>query len=233
METIDKPEKSGTRDIRHNGQRAQYAKIMVLVVTGLGLLAAASGYMQYTLLNKMAEGTSYSMAEADSNDQRELVIALLHSVAWIISAVTFIMWFRRAYYNMHQRDALVSYSEGWAAGAWFVPILNLFRPVQIMLELYREAKRILTEGEHPLAAKVSSTLIPIWWSLHIIHNVVSQIGTRVLNSADTVSDYQTATLISISSNLILLPLGIITAKLINDFNKAEEAIDEIVETPAP
>lgn len=231
METIDTPEKSGVQDIRYNGQRAQYAKIMVLVVTGLGLLGAASGYMQYTLLDRMAMGSSYSMAEADRNDQREMVIAVLHAVAWIISAVTFIMWFRRAYYNMHERDAMVSYSEGWAAGAWFVPVLNLFRPVQIMSELHREAKRILTEKEHPLAAKFSTVLIPVWWSLHILHSVVSQVGTRVINAASSVSDYQTGTLIDIASNIILLPLGIVLVKLINDYNKAEEAMEELEETP--
>lgn len=230
METIDTPEKSGSQDIRYNGQRAQYAKIMVLVVTGIGLLAAASGYMQYTLLNKMAEGLSYSMAEADSNDQREMVVAFLHTTAWIISAVTFIMWFRRAYYNMHERNARVSYSEGWAAGAWFVPILNLFRPVQIMSELFREAKRILTEGAHPLSSQFSSVLVPIWWSLHILHSVVSQIGSRVITAASTVSDYQTGTLFDIASNVILLPLGIVLVKLINNYNKAEEAMEELEET---
>ncbi len=55
------------------------------------------------------------------------------------------MWFRRAYFNLHQKVSYLSHSEGWAAGSWFVPIVNLYRPYQIMKEIYVETKELFTK----------------------------------------------------------------------------------------
>lgn len=41
----------------------------------------------------------------------------------------------------------LSHDESWAAGSWFVPILNLFRPVSIMKEMYVRPKEFLTAEE--------------------------------------------------------------------------------------
>ena len=50
------------------------------------------------------------------------------------------MWMFRAYNNV---DAVAPgarrYDGGWAIGSWFVPILNLFRPKQIINDIWRAA----------------------------------------------------------------------------------------------
>jgi len=87
------------------------------------------------------------MEAAESNDLRQLVIAIISMVVALISAVTFIMWFRRAYFNLHSRVSKLSFTEGWAAGAWFVPIVNLGRPLNIMQELYNKTAALLKEKD--------------------------------------------------------------------------------------
>src|SRR4249919_2196416 len=52
--------------------------------------------------------------------------------------VSFIMWFRRAYWNLHQVNVSAAhFPEGWAAGAWFVPFINLIRPYRIMQQIWK------------------------------------------------------------------------------------------------
>jgi Domain of unknown function (DUF4328) len=61
----------------------------------------------------------------------------------------FIAWFSRAYQNIERlgaRDLRVKH--GGAIWSWFVPILGLIRPKQIMNDIWRASDPALPEGEH-------------------------------------------------------------------------------------
>ena len=81
--------------------------------------------MQYDLLQTVANGGFISDEAVEANDTRESFLGIIYLIAYIISGITFIMWFRRAYFNLHQKVSWLNHSEGWAAGCWFVPIVNL------------------------------------------------------------------------------------------------------------
>lgn len=57
----------------------------------------------------MTKKTSYA-AEISANDIREQSLAVLMIFALLVSAATFIQWFRRAYFNLHQRCENLMYS---------------------------------------------------------------------------------------------------------------------------
>jgi len=122
--------------LRPNQERAKTAIILIYIVLGIELIDCVSDYFQLRLLQRFQSGITVSVSEATANDMRVTILALIYMVAYITSAVMFIRWFRRAYFNLHQVARVLTHSEGWAAGAWFVPIVNLFRPYQIMKELY-------------------------------------------------------------------------------------------------
>ncbi|MDR0666202.1 MAG: DUF4328 domain-containing protein [Campylobacteraceae bacterium] len=129
--------------LKPNEQRAKKAIILIWIVLILEIVSFISSYMQYDLLQTFANGGYISPEAADANDNREQIIGIFCLIAYIISAVTFIMWFRRAYYNLHQEADSLLYAEGWAAGSWFIPIINLYRPYKIMKELYVKTKELL------------------------------------------------------------------------------------------
>lgn len=120
---------------------------MIWIILGLEIISLISGFSQYSLLQSAVNGSEISEAAADSNDNRESLIGIVSILTCIVSVVTFIMWFRRAYFNLHQMIRNLSHDESWAAGSWFVPILNLFRPVSIMKEMYVRPKEFLTAEE--------------------------------------------------------------------------------------
>ena len=115
-------------NLKPNGQRAKTAITMIWVVLILEIISLISGYLQYDLLQILANGGDVSMEAADSNDLREQAISIVYLITFVISGVTFIQWFRRAYFNLHSKVNHLSHTEGWAAGSWFVPIINLYRP---------------------------------------------------------------------------------------------------------
>ena len=86
-----------TGNLRPNEQRAKNAIMLIWIVLGLEVVLFISSNFQLELLNRMAIGSNYTMEEATANDTREGILGMVYLITFIVSAVMFIKWFRRAY----------------------------------------------------------------------------------------------------------------------------------------
>ncbi len=213
--------------LRANEQRARNAINVLWIVLAMECIALISGYFQYDLLQTVSNGGEISIEEANANDLREQFIGGITLIVFIISIVTFIMWFRRAYYNLHQKVSYLLYTEGWAAGCWFVPIISLFRPYQIMKELYQETKVLFEKKGIDITRYPSTSFLGIWWTLWIVSNLLGQFVFRYSLRAETLDELTTLTVAGIISNVIGIPLAYITAKVIGDYAKVEPLLFEL------
>jgi Domain of unknown function (DUF4328) len=210
--------------LKPNDQRAKAAIILVYIVMALDVLSAVSGVMQYQLLERANGIEGISTEEANANDLREQILGIVYLAANLVAIVMFIRWFRRAYYNLHQLPVTVTYTEGWAAGAWFVPFLNLFRPYQIMKELYTESRSFLQRREVSFTHLSSTAAIGVWWGLWILSGVLGQFVFRYTMKAETIDEMITGTIAGIIGNIVGIPLGLVAVKLIKDYAVAEPLI---------
>jgi hypothetical protein len=111
---------------------------MVALVILASLWVAASTHMQIGLLERAARGISPSAGEATSNDFRQNAAIALRLVVYLISGVTFLMWFHRAYRNLSALgNTHLAHAPSGAVGWWFVPLASLVVPCQIALEIWR------------------------------------------------------------------------------------------------
>lgn len=149
-------------NIKPNEKRARNLLTFMWIMLGLEVASLISGYFQYDLLTAFRNGEDVSIEAANANDLREKVLGIVYIVAYIITSVFFLMWFRRAYNNLHQKVENLSFTEGWAVGSWFVPILNLIRPYQIMKELYIETKGLLLQTDSHFSG-LRTNKIGWWW----------------------------------------------------------------------
>ncbi len=92
-----------TEKLRPNEQRAKNAIVLIWIILALEIASLISGYFQYDLLNTVANGGEISTETANANDSREQIVGIIYMIAYIISGIMFIQWFRRAYYNLHQK----------------------------------------------------------------------------------------------------------------------------------
>jgi hypothetical protein len=214
-------------ELRPNEQRAKNAITLIWIVLALEIISLISGYFQYELLQNAANGADISTETANANDTREQIIGILYMIAMIISAVTFIQWFRRAYYNLHLKVNYLSHSEGWAAGSWFVPIVSLYRPYQIMKELYQETKELLTKKEISFNQNFTTNSLGLWWTLWIIDNFLGQFVFRYSMKADTIDELTISTVASMISNIVGIPLAFLAIKVIKDYSSVEPLLREI------
>ena len=217
-------------NLRENEQRAKIAILFIWIVFALEIISFISSYLQYNLFEAMESGKLVSDEAINASNSRESVVGILYGVASLFSAITFIMWFRRAYYNLHQKVENLSYSEGWAAGSWFVPVVNWFRPYQIMKELYTETKRLLTKKGLAESVNYTTTNLGWWWTFWIITGIFGSIIFQIsFRYTETIEDNIVLSVLYMVSNVLNIPLTFITVKVIKDYSKVEPLLHEISE----
>lgn len=208
-------------DVRPNEQRAKTAKILIWIVLALEILMLISDFLQYQLLSNASAGGIISTESATANDLRQQIIAIVFMIAYITSAVTFISWFRRAYYNLHTQISNLRFDEGWAAGAWFVPFVNLVRPYQIMKELYQETEHLLAERGKNHNPQNSTALLSGWWVLWIIVGLIGNFILRYSMNADEIEELMVVSIASIISSIVSIPLSLSAVEVIGRYAKME------------
>lgn len=215
--------------LKNNENRAKNALSLLWIIFIMYFVLIFSDILQTLMLNDIKSGITVSMEKFQLNDLRQLIVSYLYLAIFIISAITFILWFRRAYYNLHQKVTYLNYSEGWAAGAWFVPVVFLFYPLQIMKELYYETHELLEKNQIQPKAKNNQLLIGFWWALWIIVELLSRYEFIKMRSATTVDDVLFLTNFSIVSTILALVNTILIIKLVKDYALLESQLYTISE----
>jgi hypothetical protein len=213
--------------LRPNDDRAELAIKLIWIVMVLDIISFISGYFTLRLLQDAAKGVGVTQEMAESNDTREQIVAIIYLLAYIFSAVTFILWFRRAYYNLHLKTRNCTFTEGWAAGSWFVPIISLYRPYQIMKELYVKTNDLMINRGKVSGETLSTGHVGWWWTLWIISNLIGQFQMRYSTHADTIDELTISTIVGLVSNIIGIGLAIITVKVIRTYSDMEYTLVKI------
>ncbi len=199
--------------IRDNQERAKWILLVFYVMFFITIFAIVSGFMQYDLLNR----ATFTEEEGNLNDLREQIVGIVQSISGIAAAVFFIMWFRRSYFNLHSLGIRLQHSEGWAAGAWFVPILNWFRPYQIMAEIWEQTQiRINTPIQEP------KILVGLWWGVWVLGKIIDRIAFRMTFRAETIEEFMNSTkayLVSDSLSLLNLVLIILIIRKVSTWEE--------------
>jgi Domain of unknown function (DUF4328) len=171
------------------------AVIVVFAAIFVAYLAAvASSLMELNLLDRFESGALVSDGEVSDNDTRQRAMGLLQLALFVVAAIVFIRWLRAAYRNA---DAVAPgvrrYGHGWAIGAWFVPILNLWRPKQIVNDVWRAG------AENPDDDRPSILLLA-WWLSWIASTLLGRVAGRAAVDQDTIADLRTADFLYIVSD---------------------------------
>jgi hypothetical protein len=141
------------------------------VLIAFAVLLVSYGLMTAADLLAVGMKTAGPLAsdQKDFLDLAQGVPALLYIVALAVTIVAFCMWLHRLYRNLPALGASgLRYSPRWAVGAWFIPILNLWRPYQIVREAWQQ---LAPAGQ-------AWDLLKVWWGLWLISNYVDNFVVR-------------------------------------------------------
>ncbi len=121
--------------------------------------------------------------EIEANDRREATAGLMTVGLWVLFFILLLVWKYRAYKNLDSLGASgLRFSAAGAVGWYFCPILNLWKPCQVMQDIYI--------GSHPKGLgrghEVGAGLVALWWAVWLIDGFVSALLDSAYGSAMTV-----------------------------------------------
>ena len=217
--------------LRDNTARAKQIISIFWIMLGLTIVNMGALAWRYFLLSDVqANPEDVDMNMINASDTFIMVVNVAHIIIVILSIVFFIMWFRRAYYNLHTLPwHNARYTEGWAAGSWFVPIINLWWPYQIMMDIWRGTQHALRER---LGEPRSAAIVGWWWALHLITSFYNNIATRLGWDADQdIDSLLTSTKVDFIGEILSVPAIIVTIMLIQRTSNFERELLVQAETP--
>src|SRR5579871_2693733 len=117
-------------------------------------------------------------ADADLTDmQRNATTSGLWTMAYTdyaqvaVFVVTAILFLRLLYKAVQQAKGFATpytyVSPGWAVGYWFIPIMNLYRPFEVVKTL---SKACGAQGGGDGKPAVGEQLLSAWWAMFLISN---------------------------------------------------------------
>jgi hypothetical protein len=157
----------------------------------LGLLAAvdvaslALGYRITEIIGSMeTDPERYSAREVDATDAIYAVSGISQFVLYAAIGVCFLVWFWRARSNA---AAFVPdghrMAPGWAIGAWFIPVANLWLPCRVALDIWRAGAAADPATGRPVRVPVAS--VHLWWWVWTVSALVGRVAGSLNIGAET------------------------------------------------
>jgi hypothetical protein len=161
-----------------------------------------------------------SPGQLANSDPIQGIVGLLQSGLGVVTAITFLKWVYRAYKNVQGFGAEgLRFSPGWAIGYYFVPILSLIRPVQVMSEIWRASYDPRNWPRSP-----GSWLIAAWWTLFLLYSGVTQVSLQIGIQASTNDQWTLAAVFAILGDFFSVPLSIIVLRLVTEIYKRQKEL---------
>ncbi|MEV6675035.1 DUF4328 domain-containing protein [Streptomyces sp. NPDC051162] len=128
----------GAADLRR-GLRIALSVLLSVCVVVLLFVFWARVEQRSAIQAVIDDGVSGSVVDdANSADSFVLGTQLVYFLALAATSALWAVWFRRARLNAELfAPGTHRMGTGWAAGAWFTPVVNLWFPKQIVNDIYR------------------------------------------------------------------------------------------------
>jgi hypothetical protein len=201
--------------------RAAWAKRALIAVVVLNVVSVVSAYFAYQTYG----ADIVTQDDLDMTDLREGGVAVLTLIAFVVAVVMFILWFRRAYSNLPALGAAnLRFPTWWTIGAWFIPIVNLFRPKQIANDIWRgsEPERRPDETPHREGAAVPA-LFQWWWGFYLVSTWLENASLRVELAADDLEGYRNAAAVTMAVNAFEAVAGVLAVLVVDRATRRQEA----------
>jgi hypothetical protein len=114
-----------------------------------------------------------------------LGVGIVQALWFLVSAALFLVWFRRAYINLAPLGARgLRYGRWWTVGAWVLPVFSLFRPKQLLNDIWRASDPALPpDMGDDWRRRPVTPLLGWWWTTFLASILVRSITTEAVHAA--------------------------------------------------
>lgn len=209
------------------------ALVLTIIMDVVGML---SGIAEVRLVSRIINGEFVTLEEAESNDDRQALVGGIQLAVFGVTALLFLVWIYRAYKNLRAFNVEgLKYSPGWAVGGWFVPILNWWRPYQVMSEIWRgSSPEAVGTNDRTWERIPASPLLGFWWALWIIGGFVGSFLLRsIFSEPEDLEQLRTYSVAVVVGDGIEIPAAILAILVVSQITSRQEEKNHILQARKP
>ena len=201
--------------IQDNTKRAQSLIITFWVIIGCSFLAMLSGYYELLLLERIQLDKEISYFEISISEFSQGMLGISQTILFIIASIMFIRWFRRAYANLHRSGIkYLKHKENMAVWSFFIPIVSLYWPYQIMKEIWSETQYQIKKLDPRYSLQNGEWMIGVWWALFIISGIIGNFIFRSTLKEETLEQAITGSQALILSDFLDIPEALLVILIV-------------------
>jgi hypothetical protein len=124
------------------------------------------------------------LGDDPSSGNLYLWVGLVQAIWFLVTAGLWLAWFRRAYLNLPALGARrLRYRGWWAVGAWLLPVFSLFRPKQVLNDIWRASDPSQPDQADTWRGRPVVELLGWWWLAFVASILVRSITTEAVHAA--------------------------------------------------
>lgn len=183
--------------------------ILLGLLVLVDLISVGSGFMQLELLEAFGRGEVDPLA-AERNDAREQAVGITYLLLFAVTAITWLIWFNRAYRNIDVFGGARSRETKWSVWAHIIPFISLYLPHRLMREAFTASAPASDDG---------ARLVGWWWGLFLVSGVLGQINFRLFRDAESIPEFVAATEFAIFETLVDVPSALLAIAVVRTLSR--------------
>lgn len=198
--TDDDPAQVSVADVREQYRSLKPYATAVVAALGLVVLGSAAELMGvwrlWDYLRSVESGMEPDEAVASALDARADAVALLDAAANLLAVIAFCLLIPRA--NRNARAFVphaLSFTPRWAAGVFFVPVWNFYKPYRALKEIFQISDPRPKDPSLPAFLRPVPTLLGWWWAGYIGMGITWQVSQRTSQAASHSPDFVGAAIV--------------------------------------
>jgi hypothetical protein len=209
--------------------RLLYVLLVVCVICNMA--AGNPAALQQHLQEKIASGAQVSTEAVARNDARVRGYEELQVGLFIVTGIVWLLWLHSAYGLLRLVGTRVTrFSPGWAVGCWFVPLVNLVRPYQVVKELRLRSHGLNATAE--AVPRLSGEVTALWWLTWLAANIACLLYAALLGSATTAADVVSAAKIGYAGDNLEAAAALLAIYLVRQIRNAQKLAVAPADPPA-
>jgi hypothetical protein len=194
------------------------------------LLALASGAAN------LGDTQALRQLAGDTTGPRDLYlwVGAVQAGWFLVTAWLWLAWFRRAYRNLPALGARrLRFRPWWAVGAWLVPVFSLFRPKQVLNDVWRASDPDLPPDQaDSWRRRPVAELLGWWWLAFLASVLVRSITTQAVHAAadlmllgllpEQLDRFQASAGMQVLADLLTVVCGLLALRVVGRATRRQE-----------
>jgi hypothetical protein len=207
--------------------RAKWARIALGSAVLALVISFVSTFAEIQLLYDIrdAQGSFVEIvpqARIDSNDARQVIVALVWLVAFVAGVITFLFWLHSATSNLWRIGAMSpKFTPGWSVGWWFVPIANLFKPYQVLKEVWVGSTP--DDPEYPMGVKPVWSWLRWYWVAYLVGGWLGWMVFQMSSGAEVIDELLASAFVSLLSDSTFAVAGTLLFVYVGEVTRRQVA----------